>query len=497
MRSILQKVVEFASILYIQDMRKPIHARLSLCFIFLMTLLPAFATGSVEQLFAGPVTATSTKSLEGDQISTDIDALERLYRYVNSIYIEEIDKQKMFDDLASALVASLDDPYSFYVPPSEAKKYQEETSGVYGGIGTYLNKPSPEQIDLSDPSTYMVTIISPFPGSPAQRAGLMAGDLISHINGEKVDELTSFEASMKLRGEPNTTVDITVYRNGKSFDLTLKRENIKTPTVDSQIIDGDIAYIILYQYTPQTGSQLLEHIRKLQKEPIKGIIIDERNNSGGAVDGAMQAANLFLDDGKTLVTIQGKKGTKKDQRYISSGDAEVASSIPIAILTNEGSASSAEIFAAAMRDNQRATLIGTKTFGKGIVQDVFKFGEGFAQVTTAHYYTPNGENIHKKGIEPDIFVEDVQLPDEEIPAYEKLMADHAMADFAKTHPEPSKENILKFAAQNKDRGVNEEVLTLLMRNEYFSLIPYEERPLGDVEFDNQLKRAVQFLRTGV
>lgn len=214
------------------------------------------------------------------------------------------------------------------------------------------------------------------------------------------------------------------------------------------------------------------------------------------MDGAMQAANLFLDDGKTLVTIQGKKGTKKDQRYISSGAAEVPASLPIAILTNGGSASSAEIFAAAMKDNGRATLIGTKTFGKGIVQDVFKFGDGFAQVTTAHYYTPNGENIHKKGIEPDISAEDVQLPDEEIPAYEKLMADKAIPEFAKAHPEFTTENIMKFAAENKDRGINEKILQLLMRNEYYSLQPYEDRPLGDIDFDDQLHRAVEFIRTG-
>jgi len=475
-------------------MRRTIIRRLSLSFIVLLIFLPLFAGGSMEQILAAPLSTRT--SMEADQISIDMASLERLYRYVDSIYIDEVDKQKMFNDLASALIASLDDPYSFYVPPSKAKEYQEETSGVYGGIGTYLNKPSPDTIDPSVPSTYMITIVSPFPGSPAQRAGLVAGDLISHIDGEKVDELTSYEASMKLRGEVNTLVTITVYRNGTSFDLTLRREMITAPTVDSGVIEGNIGYIILSEFTPQTGNQLLEHVQKLMKQGIVGLIIDERNNSGGAVDGALQSANIFFEEGKTLVTIQGKKGTMRDQRYISTGKAEVPANLPIVILTNTGSASSAEIFAAAMKDNGRATLIGTKTFGKGIVQDVFRFGSGFAQVTTAHYYTPNGENIHKLGIEPDILVEDVQLSDEEIPAFEQLMTDKVISGYVQENPEPSEENIRRFAKLYAERGIDEEVLTLLVRNEYLSKMPYDKRPIADATFDKQLNRAVQFIRTG-
>ncbi len=450
----------------------------------------------MEQILASPLPNGYTQGSSSDQIAYDMASLEQLYRYVDSIYIKDVDKQKMFDDLASALIASLDDPYSFYVPPTEAQEYQEETSGVYGGIGTYLNKPAPDNIEPDNPSSYMITIVSPFPGSPAQRAGLMAGDLISHIDGEKVDELSSYEASMLLRGEPNTWVTITVYRNGTSFDLTLKREQITTPTVDSAVIEGNIGYIILSEFTPQTGTQMLEHVQKLLKEDIVGLIIDERNNSGGAVDGAMQSANIFLKEGETLVTIQGKKGTMRDQRYIATGDSKVSETIPIVILTNGGSASSAEIFAAAMHDNNRAVLIGSKTFGKGIVQDVFKFGEGFAQVTTAHYYTPDGENIHEKGIEPDILVEDIQLSDEEIPAFEQLMADEVISTYVQEHPKASKENIEAFAEQYKQRGIDEQILTLLVRNEYLSKMPYDDRPIADTTFDTQLKRAVEYIRTG-
>jgi carboxyl-terminal processing protease len=460
-----------------------------------LTAIPAFSAGNLEQVVASPATPTKQVVAE-DRITTDIQSIERLYRYVDSIYYEDVDKEKVFEGLASAMIASLGDRYSFYIPPSEASDYEEGNIGVYGGIGTYLNKPSPEFMDPKDPSSYMITIITPFPGSPAQRAGLMAGDLISHIDGEKVDDLTSNEASKKLRGEANTEVTITVYRNGSSFDLTLKRENISTPTVEGEVIGDDIGYIILYEFTPQTGLQLQKKIVELTKKNIKGLIIDERNNSGGAVDGALQAANIFLPAGKNLVTIQGKKGTNNDQRYISTGTQYFPSSTPIVILTNGGSASSSEIFAAALHDNDRATLIGTKTFGKGIVQDVFKFGEGFAQITTAHYYTPNNVNIHGLGIEPDILVEDISLKDDQIPAYEQLMKDKVIAQFAKDYPEPTIENIKMFAEVNKERGLDPDILSILMRNEYYSKIPYDKKPLGDLTFDSQLKRGVEFLRTG-
>ena len=209
---------------------KPI-ARLSLSLILSLIVIPLFSSGSLEKISPTPAISSLNAPKQGDKIATDMEALLRLYRYVDSIYIEEVDKDKVFNDLASALVASLDDPYSFYIPPSEATGYMEGTTGIYGGIGTYLNKPSPERKDPSDPASYMVTIISPFPGSPAQRAGLMAGDLISHINGEKVDDLSSYEASLLLRGEPKTEVTITVFRAGTSFDLSLIREKISTPHI--------------------------------------------------------------------------------------------------------------------------------------------------------------------------------------------------------------------------------------------------------------------------
>ena len=477
-------------------MRRSTIKRLGLFLIAFLILLPLCAGGSAEQLLAAPAGSLFSSDRTIDAIGSDLASLERLYRYVDSIYIEEIDRTKMFNDLASALIASLEDPYSFYIPPTKAKEYQEETSGVYGGIGTYLSKPSPESKDPADPSTYMITIVSPFPGSPAQRAGLLAGDLISHIDGEEVDDLNSYEASGKLKGEPNTSVTVTVYRGGTSFDLTLVRERITTPTVDSGVIEGDIGYIALSEFSPQTGVQMLEHVRKLQDQGVVGLIIDERNNSGGAVDGALQSANIFLEDGAKIVTIQARKGTKRDQRYLSTGKAAFSAELPIVILVNGGSASSAEIFAAAMQQNGRATLIGSKTFGKGIVQDVFRFGEGFAQVTTAHFYTPEGENIHEKGIEPDIVVDDIKLADEEIGAYEQLMKEKVIATYVKENPEPSEANIRRFGLTYAERGINADVLNLLVRNEYLSKMEYDKRPIADATFDAQLNRAVQFIRTG-
>ncbi|HZJ88115.1 MAG TPA: S41 family peptidase [Sphaerochaeta sp.] len=471
--------------------------RVSLILCIFLLLMPLFGGGSVEELLASPIDgAFGYQDLSSDSISRDMTTLERLYRYVDSIYIEDIDREKMFEDLATALIASLDDPYSFYVKPDKAKEYQEETSGVYGGIGTYLSKPNPENKDSEDPASYMITIVSPFPGSPAQRSGLMAGDLISHIDGEEVDALNSYEASNLLKGDPGTSVTVTVYRRGTSFDLTLMRERITAPTVDSGIVEGDIGYIALSEFSPQTGRQLLEHVTKLLDEDIVGLIIDQRNNSGGAVDGALQSANIFLSDGMRIVTIQARKGTKRDQSYRATGKTLFPTDLPVVVLVNGGTASSAEIFAAAMQQNDRAVLVGSKTFGKGIVQDVFRFGEGFAQVTTAHYYTPQGENIHEEGIEPDIIVDDIKLSDEELGPYEQLMKDKVIASYIAEYPEPSEENIRRFGATYSERGVSEEALNLLVRNEYLAKMDYDDRPIADATFDAQLRRAVEYIRSG-
>lgn len=440
--------------------------------------------------------ASGTDTRQTDQIQQDMSSLTMLYRYVDSLYYEDVDKQVVKESLATAMLDALGDKYSFYTPKDETEDYEEQISGKYGGIGVYLSKPSPKNIDPDDPSTYMVTIDSPFKGSPAQRAGLISGDMISAIDGEPVRDMTSSEASKKVRGEAGTEVTLTIVRDDSSFDITLVRETIDSPVVEGTMLEDHIGYIAVSSYTTDVSQQFLEKVRELKGQGMESLIIDERNNGGGNVNEALKMADIFLPSGATIVTMEGRKGTNSNQRYVSDGSQQIGQNLPVVILINGGTASASEIFAAALHDNDRATLIGTKSFGKGIFQTVFPFGEGYVQLTTGHYYTPKGINIHGTGIEPDIESADTKLAEDQIPAYEQMMKEKAPQEFVKTHPEYTMEHVQEFVEENKERGIDEAILKVLVRNEYYSKRRLSEMPVADPAYDSQLARAISFFVQG-
>ncbi|MFA6774818.1 MAG: S41 family peptidase [Sphaerochaetaceae bacterium] len=466
-------------------------------FIVLLVFSPLFCEGMPEYSTLQKKTQSTQESQSVDQISTDMSSLTSLYRYVDAIYYKDVDKSAVKEAMTEAMLEALGDKYSFYVPASEAENYSEESTGKYGGIGVYLVKQNPQNSDPNNPDTYMITIESPFRGAPAERAGLRSGDMIGAIDGEKVNSLTSTEASKKLRGTPGSSVTLTVYRGNTSFDVTLTRELINTPVIESTMLDDGIGYISISSYTSDTSSQLLDALHDLKAKGLKSLIIDERNNGGGEVDTAMKCANAFLPQGSVIVTMEGRKGTNTKQRYTASGNQQVSSDMPIVLLVNGGSASSSEIFAAALHDNKRATLIGTKTFGKGIFQSVFTYGDGYIQLTTGRYFTPNGECIHEKGIEPDITVEDFIVPDTQIEAYSTLIKDDATGKFIKDNPDFTEANMQKFVGQEKETGIDATILKILIRNAYYNkTMKYEDIPIVDTEYDPPLMRAIKYLKTG-
>jgi carboxyl-terminal processing protease len=465
--------------------------------ILMLVFTPLFCEGMPEYTWLQNQAKSVQAPQQMDQISQDMSSLTSLYRYVDAIYYKDVDKTAVKEAMAEAMLEALGDKYSFYVPAKEAENYSEESTGKYGGIGVYLVKQNPTNIDSNDPSTYMITIESPFRGAPAERAGLRSGDMIGAIDGEKVDSMTSTEASKKLRGTPGTTVKLTVYRDGTSFDVTLTRELVNTPVIEHTMLDGGIGYISISQYTSDTSTQLLNALSDLKTKGLKSLIIDLRNNGGGEVDAAMKSANAFLPRGSVIVTMEGRKGTNSSQRYTASGNTQVPQDMPIVLLVNGGSASSSEIFAAALRDNHRATLIGTKTFGKGIFQSVFAYGDGYVQLTTGRYYTPSGESIHEKGIQTDIEVEDFTVPKDQIEAYSALLKDEAASKFVNDNPDFTEANIQKFITQQKETGIDEMVLRILVRNAYYTkTMKYEDIPIVDTQYDPPLVRAIQFLTTG-
>ena len=442
---------------------------------------------------------SSSSAQQAASLSEMLYALGNLYSYLDTNFLYEIDSQKMQDAVISAMIDSLGDKYSYYITPEDAQEFNEENTGKYVGIGIYLTKVNPSFIDWNDPSTYMVIITSPFPGAPADRAGLRAGDMISHVNGEEIYEMDANEASKLIRGKENTPITLTINRGSSVFDVTLMPEEITSPSTERGIIDGNVGYIRILEFSQTTQDSFREDVEDLLSKGAESFIIDLRNNRGGSVDSALGIANMFIPDGKKLMTTKFKeKSTNKDTVYTSTGYLAVDESVPVVVLVNGGTASSSEILTGALRDNDRALLVGSQTFGKGIMQFTIAFMGGYLNITVANYFTPSGANIHEVGITPDYIVDvDEDYTDEEMEAYSSFLNETFLKDWLKEYPDYTKENILAFAEKYKDYGVPEELLCLLMRNEYIYSLDYDKRPVADLDFDTQLIKALEVVKSGI
>lgn len=315
--------------------------------------------------------------------------------YVKENYLRDVDESKFLDGQLKGLLQSLEDPYSNYMTKDEFDSLLEQTSGTFGGIGVVV---TPGDDNL-------ITVVSPIEGTPGERAGLRSGDKIIKVNGTEYLAENMDLAVKEMKGEPNTKVVITIMRkdkDGKSnvFDIEITREMIRVITVKSNIIDDNIGYIKISSFDDLTYKDFKFELDKLGKNNIKGLIIDLRNNPGGLLNRTVQIADELLGEGIVVYT-QTKDGSKT---YEKSGKSMV--NYPLVLLINEGSASASEILAGAIKDHKRGTLIGTTSFGKGVVQRIQDLNDGSGiKLTISEYFTPNGINIHGIGIEPDIVVE--------------------------------------------------------------------------------------------
>ena len=316
------------------------------------------------------------------------DKLLGLESLIEKDYYQEVSEDKLVDGAMKGLFEGLGDPYSQYYTKEEFQTLKEQTSGSFVGIGVYIGV---------DPENEKITIISPIEGSPAAKSGIKSGDIILAVDGEQVSSDKLDDVIKKIKGKENTTVDLTVQRNGKQLDFTVKRQTIVTKSVESKVIDDNIGYLRITSFDENTYKEFKEHISKLQKENIKGLVIDLRDNPGGLLDVCVDIADDLIGKG-TIVYTKDNAGNKE---YYKSDEKEI--DLPMVVLINGGSASASEILTAALVDNNKAIAIGETSFGKGLVQSVkqLKDGTGY-KLTTAQYYTPNGDYINKKGIEPKI-----------------------------------------------------------------------------------------------
>lgn len=328
----------------------------------------------------------------------DLRVFTQAYEQIRTSYIDEIDDRVLLEYAIRGMLEELD-PHSSYLDASSFGDLQMHTTGEFGGLGI--------EVGMEDG---LVKVISPIDDTPAQRAGIAAGDLIIRINDTAIKGLTISDAVEKMRGPKGSKIVLTIIRDGidQPFELTLIRDVIKVRSVRTELLDEYFAYVRVAQFQLNTGHDLRTAVKKLQKEAeLKGLILDLRNNPGGVLPASVEVADAFLDSGLVVYT-EGRMPHSNLEFEAEPGD--LTDGLPIVVLINEGSASASEIVAGALQDHRRAVVMGTASFGKGSVQTVIPITEDKAlKLTTALYYTPNGRSIQAQGIKPDIVVKRAQF----------------------------------------------------------------------------------------
>ena len=320
-----------------------------------------------------------------------MDKLKLLEDTIGKYYLESVDEQTLEKGVYDGLVKALGDPYSVYYSAEELKELQDKTEGIYYGIGAYIG---------NDADTSLPRLTGIIEGTPAQESGLRAGDLLYKVDGEEVQGLELTQVVSKVKGEEGTTVHLTIIREGESdyLEIDVVRRKVESPTVNQKMLDNNIGYIQITEFDTVTLDQFTEALAVCRGSGMKGLILDLRGNPGGNLNTVCDIAREILPKGLIVYT-EDKNGKRTE--YTCDGTNQIKE--PLVVLVDSGSASASEILAGAIKDYGIGTLVGTTTFGKGIVQRIISLSDGSAvKLTVSNYYTPNGNNIHKIGIAPDI-----------------------------------------------------------------------------------------------
>ena len=319
-----------------------------------------------------------------------IDVIETLID--ENFYLEEVSAEILREGAYDGIVAALDDIYSVYYTPEEAEEVFQQSEGIYYGIGAYVQM---------DTVTGYAKITGTIKDTPAEEAGLQAGDILYKVNGEDMAGLDVSQVVLHIKGEEGTSVHLTLVRGNEYVEVDVERRKIESPTIEYSMLDDGMGYVQIVEFDDVTVNQFQEAVTALEKENVKGLILDLRGNPGGNLYSVVEIADMLLDKGKILYT-EDKKGR---QEVYNSGDGTIID-VPMVVLVDGNSASASEVLSGALKDHGKATLVGTTTFGKGIVQTIRTLKDGSAiKLTISAYYTPAGTNIHGTGIEPDVVVE--------------------------------------------------------------------------------------------
>lgn len=324
----------------------------------------------------------------------DFITFTQVGKLVDEMYYEDVDGKEFVNSAIEGIAVAADDPYTNYLWGDEEKEFLENIEGNYKGIGVYIEN------NMEDNT---ITVVSAIAGSPAEEAGITTGDKLLKINGEAFTGEQLSEASSKIKGEENSEVTVTIWRKstGITEDIVLTRREIVIPSVEGEMVMGDIGRINITQFSEGVSKLFEEKYAELREQGMEKLIIDLRNNPGGILEEVQAIADVFLEEGKLIVYTENKQKERKE--YFATGSGE---NIPVVILTNKGSASASEVLTGALKDYNIAYHIGEQTYGKGVVQSVFGIPDyGTLSITTARYFTPNGVCIHGEGIKPDEVIE--------------------------------------------------------------------------------------------
>ena len=368
--------------------------------IIMLIVITALISSLVTAIYVNEkfTSSTSLKNIAGGNGTTGIEtALASIRTILENEYIGELNDEQMLEMAIKGYVAGVGDEYTVYYTPDEMSDEYDTAMGNYVGIGIYM---------IVNYEEGTITVVEAMENSPAADAGLKEGDIIYAVDREEITADNVQDMSNKIKGEENTTVKLGIKREDETLEIEVERRRIEVSHIESKMLDGDIAYIQIADFDGGVAKEFKENYEKLASQGAKSLIIDIRSNGGGVVDEAIDILEMICDKGSILLI----ETDKHQNETITYSEEEPIVDIPIAVLVNGNSASASEIFAGALKDHEKATIIGTQTYGKGVIQTLIRLKDGSGlKMTTDEYCTPNRNKINKIGIEPDITVE---LPDD-------------------------------------------------------------------------------------
>ena len=360
--------------------------------IFITVIVTVLITSTVVYNYA--INGNSTKIIASSDTTELEKSISKFRKIIDQYYLGDVDEKKLKEGALKGYIEALGDEYTEYYTKEEMDSFEEDTLGNFTGIGIYMVK---------DTENNVIKVLTPIEGTPAYNAGINPGDIISKVDGIEYTGEQMTEAANKIKGEVGTTVKLEIVRGTEHIELEIKRENIKINHVESKTLKNNIGYLKLSTFDEGCADEFKQKYDELKaNNNIRALVVDLRNNGGGLVEEALKIADYFLDkDSKILITID-----KKGKEEIRKAKQSKTINLPVVVLINENTASASEILAGALKDLNEATIVGTKTYGKGVIQQLFKLQNGGGlKVTIEEYYTPNRNKINKIGIEPNEIVE--------------------------------------------------------------------------------------------